>query len=880
MTRTGRWCRRLVDGAAWLVPGDSRDDWRREWHAEIAGYTAPARAGGAARRGLVWRVLGAAVHAAWLRWDRWRGSMWTYDLRIAVRSLLRQPAFAAVAVATLAVGIGANAAVFSAVYAVLLRPLPFPAPDRLVALTTTGPRAPQVGMESSPPDFVDWHDGASSFSAMAALSADAVAIAGTTPAEQVPGAAVTGEFFAVIGTTAARGRVLTVEDAREGAAPVVVLGDRLWARRFARAPGILGTHVTIDGVSREVVGVLPPGHAYPLDAELWIPLGFSAERLATQRGAQYLDVVARLGDGQTIERARADVATVAARLAAAHPKTNAGRSVVVRPLREVVVGDIGPSLLMLLAAAGLVLLIVCVNVAGLVLTRALGRAHETALRASLGAAPWRLIRAALTETLVLAIAGAIGGTGLAWIGARRIAALEAVSHVPLLGETRLDGTVLAATALAATVTALAVGLVPSWRTARSVRLAGAQGTTRATARGGVRGLLVAAEVALALVLVVGAVTLARSFVRMVAVPRGFEVSDRILTASLTLPEAQYLTPALRASFVERVLAGVRALPGVESAGAVFGVPLTGFGYSITVRDLDGVRQQDDPQTEKLLALRAVTPDYFTTMRIALEAGRAVGPQDVLGQPRVAVVNRAAAALLWPGADPLGHAVTLGTHLGQDDVRTGGIIVGVVDDTREGAVDRPVRPTLYVPHAQDPTSVVAIVVRGAGRTPDAAAVRAVLAGLDPDVPLFRVRTTEQLASTVVAQPRLLTALMSLFAAAALLVAGIGLYGLLAQAVAARVREIGVRRAVGATARDVAALIAAHTSRMVGLGAVVGIAASWAASSALDRFVFGRHGPDVAAYAAAVAALAGVATLAAAVPCRRALAVDPATTLRSE
>jgi predicted lysophospholipase L1 biosynthesis ABC-type transport system permease subunit len=225
-------------------------------------------------------------------------------------------------------------------------------------------------------------------------------------------------------------------------------------------------------------------------------------------------------------------------------------------------------------------------------------------------------------------------------------------------------------------------------------------------------------------------------------------------------------------------------------------------------------------------------------------------------------------------------VTLGTHLGQDDIRTGGTIVGVIDDTREGAVDRPSRPTLYVPHAQDPTSVVSIVVRGAGRTPDAAAVRTVINGLDPDVPLFRVRTTGQLASTVVAQPRLLTALMSLFAAAALLVAGIGLYGLLAQSVAARAREIGVRRVVGATASDVAALIAAHTGQMVGLGAIVGVVASWAASSVLDRFVFGQRGPDVVAYAAAIAALAGLATLAAAVPCRRALAVDPAVTLRSE
>lgn len=878
MTPAPRLCRWLLEVGAALVPADARDDWHREWRAEMYAFRADPSG---RTRGATWRLaarcLGAIVHAAWLRWDRWRLDMWTYDLRIAARSLWRQPAFLAAAVLTLAIGIGANAAVFSAVHAVLLRPLPFPDADRLVAVASQEVRFGRA--ESSPSDFADWHDGAASFAALSAFSAESYAMAGDAPAEQARGATVTGEFFAALGTPLLMGRGLTSADARAGATPVAVVSDTLWARRYGRRPDILGHAVTIDGIRREVVGVMPPGVSYPLDAEVWIPLAFTAEDLANQRGAMYLSVIGRLRADRTLAQADAELRTIAARLAATYPRTNAERSVAVRSLRDEVVGDVGPTLLMLLAAAGLVLLTVCVNVSGLVLTRALDRAHEVALRAALGAAPWRLLRAALAETAVLAAAGGAGGVALAWLGARRIAALDAATSVPRLAETRLDGPVLAVAALLAVGSALAVGVVPGWRAARATRLQGHDGG-RTTRGGRSRSLLVVAEVALALVLVVGAVTLVRSFARLIAVPRGFEVTDRVLTAALTLPEAQYATPAARAAFVTRAIDGVRALPDVEAAGAVFGLPLTGFGFTISVTSRDGTALPQTPQESVYLAVRAATPGYFRAMGIALTRGRDLAPADADGQPRVVVVNEAAARLLWPDVDPLGHEVRLGTHLGQDDIRTGGVVVGVVADVREGAVDRPVRPTVFVPHAQEPTSVVAIVARGRIGTPDAAALSGVVRGLDPDVPLYRVRTLDRLAATVVARPRLLMALMSLFALSAWVVAAVGLYGLFAQGVAARVREIGVRRAVGATSLDVVRLVAGRGLTTIAVGAAAGGVVSWLASDALGRFVFGHTGPDPAAYATAVAALAGVAVAAAVVPCRRALAVDPVVALKAE
>ncbi len=870
-------CRILLAVAAWFVPGALRHDWRREWDAEIAW-----RLGDGRRRGLTARAVGAVWHALWLRWDSWRPEMWTYDLRIAARTLLRQPAFLALAVLTLGVGVGATAAVFSAVRAVILRPLPFPAPDQLIAVTTTNLDRPGRGADSSPPDVVDWTSQQRTLSGLAAFSADALAISGPhAAAEQVPGASVTGAFFDVLGVDAARGRTIDEDDARVGAAPVVVISDRLWQRRFAGNPAILGDAIVVDGVARDVVGILAPGLSYPLGAEAWVPLAFTADELATQRGAQYLDVIGRLRPDSTMAVAQSDLDGIAARLAAAYPRTNEGRGVQLLPLRASLVGDTRPGLLLLLSAAVVVLLVVCANVAGLLLTRALARSRDLAIRSALGAARGRLVRAALVETALIAAAGGAAGLGLAWAVARRIAAADSLA-IPLIEQTRLDPIVVAVAIGAAAASALLVGVAPAWRASGLADLANrARAGGGATARGRGRAGLVVIEIALAVVLVIGAATLVRSFARLVAVDVGFDTSDRIQTFAVSLPDVRYDTPAARAQLVDRLLSRVRQLPGVERAGAVFGLPLTGFGYRISVSERDGVRVPDTAQDMTLLSVRVVTPDYLTAIGLPVRRGRAIDATDGASSPRVALVNEAAAQLLWPDADALDHSVRVGTRLGQAAERVGGRIVGVVGDSRERGPMSAALPTIYVAHAQFPVNQVAVALRSADAGgPDVSMLRSVLGELDPDVPMFRVRTMAQLASSTVAQPRLLMLLMSLFGVAALAVAALGLYGILAQAVEARRKEIGIRRAIGATVGDVVRLVAWDTTRLLGAGLAVGVATAVATAETLSRLVATADRPDAVTVSAAVTAFAVVAAVAALVPCRRALAVDPAVTLKAE
>jgi predicted permease len=885
VTPLHRWCVRLIDAALVFVPGDVRAEWRREWLAEVE-WAASHPPPGAARRwraALILRCAGAFVHALWLRWDRWRPEMWTYDVRIAARTLLRQPAFLTLAMLTLGVGIGATAAVFSAVWAVILRPLPFPAPDQLVTIMTTSADAPGRGADSAPPDVVDWIRAQRSLSALAAFTADSLAISGAqAAAEQVPGATVTGGFFDVLGVAAARGRTLTEADTRLGAAPVVVIGDRLWRRRYAADPGIVGRSIVVDGIARHVVGVLPSALSYPLKAEAWVPLTFTADDLATQRGAQYLDVIGRLRPEATAAMAEAELSAIAERLAAAYPRTNEGRGVQVRGLRGSLVGDTRPGLLVLLSAAVVVLLIVCANVAGLLLTRALAATRDLAIRSALGAPRGRLVRAALVESALLAAAGGLAGLGLAWVAARRIAALDDSLGIPLIDQTHLDPTVVGVAMAAAALSALFFGAAPAWRASGLADLArrvsvGAT-TTRTRSRG--RAGLVVAEVALAVVLVVGAFTLMRSFARLVSVDVGFETSERIQTFAISLPEARHATPSSRAQFVDRLLEDIRRLPGVERAGAAFGLPLTGFGYRISLYEKDGVRVPDTPQEMVLLNVRVVTPDYFAAIGLPLRHGRSIEAGDGPTSPAVALVNESAAHALWPGSDAIGRSLTVGTHLGQEDRRVGGTVVGVVADSLERGPMAPARPTIYVAHAQFPDGFVAVAIRTSGAGPEVPVLRATLAAIDPDVPMFRVRTMAQLASSAVAQPRLLMLLMSMFGAAALVVAAIGLYGILAQAVEARRKEIGVRRAIGATVADVVRLVAWDTTRLMAGGLVLGLVVAAAASEGLARFVATQVRPDVVILAAAVAAFTIVAALAAVVPCRRALAVDPAVTLKGD
>ncbi|MEZ5286247.1 MAG: ABC transporter permease [Vicinamibacterales bacterium] len=870
---------------AWMVPGDVRREWLREWRAEFAWRQARAVRTGRTPGGQdVWYAAGALPHALWLRWDRWRFDMLWQDVKHAWRALRRRPGFTALTLVTLALGIGATATIFGAVYAVLLRPLPFPDADRLVQVMETSTRNPR-GMAVSPPNFVDWRRDSRSIRGMAAIASSNYALGGDgRAAEQVSGAQVTGDFFDVLATGAQWGRVLAPEDAAGQGLDVVVLSHALWARRFGSDPATIGRRIVIDGTPREVVGVMPRGFRYPLESDIWLPLPFSEEELTTQRGAHYLDVIGRLAPEVAVEQARADLRAIGDRLAAEYPRWNADESADVEPLRDVLVGDARDSLMVLLGAVGLVLLIVCVNVAGLVLVRAAGRSRELAVRRAIGAGRGALVRSLLVESLILGAGGGILGVLLASWALAAAPTLAAVD-VPLLDQTRLDGTVLLFTVGVSLAATVLFGTAPAWFATAGLDMSASMreeggSTTADPRRQWWRGAVIVIETSLAVVLLVAAGLLARSFARLTQVDLGFATSD-IQTFTITMPDGTYGQPAQRAALVDELLARIAGRPDVAHASAIFGMPLTDFSYGISTTALDGVRLADARQDELSVQVRVVTPDYFETMGIPLVRGRSLTAADRLGRPEVAILSEAAARRYFPGEDPLGHHVELGTRLGQGGAPVGGQIVGVVADVRDRGRASPPRPTLYVAHAQFPVGFVTVAIRSDGRP--AAVVepaRQVLEALDRDVPMFRVRTMAQLASHAVAQPRASLVVIGVFATSALVLSALGLYGVLAFAVGQRTREIGIRRALGAADGSVVRIVTRHAAGLTAIGIAVGLGAALAISRVLRPQLHDVAPTDVVTYAGVALLVSMVSMVATLVPAWRAARIDPLMALRHD
>jgi putative ABC transport system permease protein len=885
-----RACFAVLRMASRLAPADARREWLREWSAEVH-YVQQrpwrGRADGHRRRwDLLLRCCGAFVHAAWLRWDRWRLEMLLQDMKHAVRTLLKRPAFAIITVLTLGIGIGANAAIFSAVRAVLFRPLPFPAPEEIVQIYSTTLRRPTaIDGTASPPDYVDWRTQSAAFAEMAAISAGSIPWSGHGAAEQVSYALVTGGFFNVLRVAAAHGRTIGYEDDPIGAPDVVVISHDLWMRRFGGTVDTVGQVMILDGTPRRIVGVMPRGFSYPLSSELWLPFRFSERELTTQRGAHYLDVVARLKPGVSKDAAQSELSGVVRRLAQVYPRTNANNSVNVVLLHEALVGNVRPALLVLLGAVGFVLLIVCVNVASLTLTRAIGRTRELAVRAALGAGRARLINGLLVESVALAGAGGAAGLVMAWWAAQGIAALDAGLGIPLLDQTRVDGAVVGFTIAASALAALLFGMLPAWQASTTLdvarRIREDAGTlTSGRDRQRLRGGLIVAETALAVVLLVGAGLLMRSFARLVSVDLGIDTS-RVQTFSVSLPQAKYGTPASRAAFMETLVMRLQQRPDVEAAGAIFGLPLTNFRYVISMSTLDGERLSDEEQDRRSLQVRVVTPDYFRSLGIPIVRGRTFTAADRLGTDTVVVINEAAARMLWPSGESLGHRFTLGTRLGQGGESAGGTIVGVARDVRDHGPAVPVRPTVYLLHAQFPMDSVTLVVK-ARQEPGTIVepARALLAELDPDLPMFRVRTMDQFAANAVAQPRMYFTLLTLFAAAAVLLAAIGIYGVLMHAVTQRTREIGVRLALGANRSEVTQLVVRQAAGLALGGLTIGLGIAAAVSTLLRDLLFGIPPRDVLTYGGVAAALFTIALVASYLPARRAARIDPITALRYE
>ena len=881
------WCDLVVRMASPLVPFDIRRDWVREWRAELT--YACSRAAKNGRRvpiNCLWRSTGAVFHAAWLRWDRWRLEMILQDIKHAIRALRARPGFTAVTVLTLAIGIGGNAAIFGAVNAVLLRPLPFANPDQLVRIYKTNMTEPnRIGGTVSPPDLVDYRRDNAVFAEVAAYNDGSFALTGNGPAEQIPGTQVTGGFFDVMAMPPLLGRAITDDDDRTGARAVMVLSHALWARRFGSDRTILGRQVEIAGVSREVIGVMPAGFQFPLQSEFWIPFQFTARDLETQRGAHYINVIARMKPGMSLERARDDMRRVAARLAQDYPRTNRETSASVHPLREALVGSVRRSMFVLLGAVGVVLLIVCVNIASLVLIRAVGRGRELAVRVAIGAGRVSLFRALLVESVILGLLGGTIGLLLAYWATGAIAALDPSVGVPMINQTRLDITVIGFTVLVSVFAAVLFGTMPAWQAASigdivlRIREEGGS-TTSDPRRQRIRGFLIVAETTLAVVLLVGAGLLGRSFTRLLAVDLGLDAAS-VQTFRVTLPDSRYADPLLRQQFYETLLARIAAQPGVESAGAAMGLPLSRFAYGISTSSLDGRQLSDDEQDALTLQMRVVTPEFFRAMGMALPRGRAFSSSDQMGSAPVVIVNETAAKRLWPDADPIGREIRMGTGFGLGRGQAGGVVVGVAADVREYGPALPPAPTLYLAHAQWPLPSMAVVAKSRG---EAAAlvepIRAIVRDLDPDVPMFAVRSMDQIVANAIAQPRLYMVLIVCFAATAMLLAAIGLYGVLAYAVGQRTREIGIRLALGARRTQVLAMVMSQAGRLVGLGVALGLVAAVLASRLLRSQLFEVGPTDVVTYVTVAVALIAVSMLASWIPARRAARIDPMRALRQD
>jgi putative ABC transport system permease protein len=802
------------------------------------------------------------------------------ELRYAIRTLIKSPGFTAIAVLTIGLGIGANTAIFSVVNTVLLRPLPYPHPERLMLVWVHNPRQGFDKDVTSYPTFDDWRNQSRSFERIAAYFGASVSLTGAGDPAQLRGARVTPSFFSTLNVQPAWGRWFTEQDAAAGHERVVILDHSLWQARFGSDPAIVGRTIQLSGQPYEVVGVMPAGFRYPDDSTLWLPLApvEPYKEIMESRGSYWLTVIGRLRADSTQAAAQTEMDLIARQLEAQHPDTNGGQGVRLTPLHDEIVGDLRRVLLVLFGAVGCVLLIACANVANLLLTRATGRQKELAIRAALGARRARLVRQLLMESFVLALAGAGGGLLLATWG---VAALRQIAptNIPRLASVTIDVPVLFFTLGIAVATGMIFGVAPAWRGASAngsemLKEGGRSGGEGSRARR-VRHVLAVTEVAIALVLLVGAGLLARSLAVIAKTDLGFNPHN-VLAVSIELPRQKYEDSKV-IQFYEQMVDRTSTLPGVRSVGVGSSVLLGPLPQSATL-SVEGRPARPDAVNIPV-PFDTVTNGYFATLGIPLTRGRLFGPEDTASAPARVLVNEAFVRRFFPSEDPIGKRVTFGNPQGTD---AGWLtIVGVVADTRRGGIGRPPWAELYFPLTQSADPLLTVLVRTAGDPIlMARAVQQQVWAIDPAQPVASIRTLEELLARGQANRRFTMMMLGVFAAVALLLAAVGIYGVIAYSTAQRVHEIGVRMALGATRADVLRMVLRDGVRIGALGAIIGIAAAAAASRVLAGLLFGVSAHDPLTFVALPAGLLAVAVLASWIPARRALAVEPMTALRGE
>ncbi len=807
------------------------------------------------------------------------------DLRYGLRTLAQNPSFTAVAVLTLAIGIGANTAIFSFVDGVLLKPLPYAEPDRIVLVLEKPPGGGRNGISTL--NYLDWQKENHVFEYMAAQSGGSVVLTGVNEPVQLRGAVVSPHYFDIFGIKAVLGRTFLPEEEQPGKNNVAILSHALWESRFGSDPSLIGRTIILDGEPTTIIGVLPPGGAFDRAyAQIWRPLSFKPENMT--RNFHWFSSFALLKRGVTLQQARAQMDTIGARIARDYPDSNKGWGVSIDPLSEMIVGkQMRQSLYVLLAAVGMVLLIGCANLANLTLARATARDREVAIRASLGAGRMRLVRQFLTENVLLSFCGGILGLAVGFVTMAGLKAAVPPFSFPREADISMDTRVLLFTLALSVLTGLIFGLAPAIQATRP-NLAGSmkeggRGASAGGARQRLRGALVVTEVALAFVLLTGAGLLIRSFFQMQQVDTGFD-STNVLTAGLPIPEKRFPDPAQLNIYLHQVLNNLTSLPGVRDAAVTSSLPMDGWGYGMPFQIAD--QPLVDRANRKACFFKMVSPSYFGTLAMRLRKGRLLSDRDVKGSPPVTVINETMARKYFPKRDPIGKRILIQeivpgkTQLGNEIPWE---VVGIVADEKVGSLDdkEDDNPGIYVSNQQSPTYYQALLVRAAmDPTTLQQAILKAVHDVNKDQPLTDVKTLEQIKSESLASNRLRSMLLAVFAVVAVLLSAIGIYGVISYSVAQRTHEIGIRAALGASAGNILGLILRSGMLMTGIGLLLGLIGALALSRLLASLLFGVGERDPATILGVAAILSAVALLACYLPARRATRVDPVIALRYE